>query len=133
MTSRKPHRPTKRRSPEAELQRFIVQTLKLFGVDGLIYFSVPNESKRSAGMAVQLKAMGMLPGVADLVIIRPNGLAAMLECKSLTGIVSLEQHAFSLLCASNGVPYRVCRTAEEATAYLAEIGALRKNPLARAA
>lgn len=69
--------PTKRRSPEAELQRFIVQTLTFFGVDNLIWFHPANEGKRSPRTGAEMKRLGMLPGVADLVIIRPNGLASM--------------------------------------------------------
>lgn len=133
MTSRKLRHPTKRRSPEAELQRFIVQTLKLFGVDGLIYFHVPNQGKRTKWSGAELKRLGLLPGVPDLAIILPGARIAFLELKSLDGVLSPAQVAFGETCYLAGISWDVVCTPEQATAYLTEIGALRKNPLARAA
>jgi hypothetical protein len=63
------------------LQKAVVQHLKLTGVPGLIYFSVPNEGKRTAMMAGHLKAMGMLPGVSDLVMVH-DGRIYFLELKA---------------------------------------------------
>lgn len=58
--------------PEACLQITVVEYLRLAGVPGLLYFSVPNEQKCSVQRGAMLKRMGRLPGVSDLVIVIPR-------------------------------------------------------------
>lgn len=72
----------KRATPEASLQKAVVQYLRVAGVPGLLFFSVPNEAKRSPRLANHLKAMGMLPGVSDLVICVPGRGTLFLELKA---------------------------------------------------
>lgn len=62
----------RRIGPEARLQMAVCQYLKLAGVPGLLYFSVPNEQKCSVQRGAMLKKMGRLAGVSDLVILIPR-------------------------------------------------------------
>lgn len=121
--------PRKRKTPEAELQALVIQVLKLYGVPGLIYLSIPNEGKRAPRTGERLKRMGLLPGAADLLIVLPGGRAHWLELKTPTGTISAEQTAFADLCHANGCQYAVARSPEKATALLAEWGAIPQNPL----
>ena len=134
-------RPRKaRRYPERQLQELVCDMLRLYAVPKLIWFAVPNEGKRERRTGAFLKRMGMLPGVADLVLFLPSRIhlgerllpfPACLELKAGRGIQSPAQIAFEAQCGAAGVPYEVVRTPEEAAATLFRWGALTENPLAR--
>lgn len=103
------YRAKKRRAPltaqpEARLQAAIVQHLKLCGAPGVLWFHPPNEARRSYGLAASLKAIGMVAGVADLIILH-QGRAYALEIKAKGGKQSPAQAAFEADCAAAGVPY----------------------------
>jgi hypothetical protein len=116
---------------EHELQQFVVQLLRFHHVPKLIYFSVPNEGQRAPRTAAFLKSTGMMPGVADLVVVIPGGRVFFMELKTLKGRTSAEQRAFRFLCEANGTPYELVRTPEEAASTLHAWGALTENPLAK--
>lgn len=99
---------------EQGLQAAIVELLHALGVfKRALVFSVPNEGRRTATTAGRLKAMGMLPGVADLVIVRA-GRAFFLEVKMPRGRLSPRQKEFRDLCRSRGAPWALVRSVEEA-------------------
>lgn len=110
--------------PEAALQRNVVQHLMLIGVPGMIYFSIPNEAKRSERLGAEMKRMGMLPGVADLCIVI-QGRAHFLELKSRDGKQSPEQILFQADCDEAGIPYAVAHSIDEALKTLRGWGAIR--------
>ena len=58
-------------------------------------------------------------GLADWLCLR-DGRAAMIEWKSANGKQSADQKAFQDSCDVAGIPYRVCRTTEQAVAFLTE-------------
>jgi hypothetical protein len=116
---------------ESDLQGTVMDLLRFNGVPGLIYFHPANEGSRSRRTGAFLKRQGMLPGVADLVIILPGGRAKFLELKTPDGKASMAQIAFATACAANGSDYWLARTPEEAADCLMNWGALRVNPLAK--
>lgn len=118
----------KRKTPEASLQKCIVQMLKLFGSDNMLFFSIPNERKAAARTIYELKLMGMRPGAADLCLII-GGKASFIECKSKKGTQTLEQIQFQEDCNSKGIPYRIIRSPEEAADALLMWRAITENPL----
>jgi hypothetical protein len=61
-------------------------------------------------------------GLADWLCLK-DGLACFIEWKSATGTQSADQKAFQDSCDAAGIPYRVCRTTEQAVAFLGEVGA----------
>jgi len=101
---------------ESRIQADIVKALRQAG-----YFchSVPNE--QAHGNAVhtgQMVAMGLYPGVADLVVWLGNGRVAYLEVKNESGRQSFRQERFQEMCSSHGFPYAVVRSADEALAFV---------------
>jgi hypothetical protein len=84
---------SRKRSPETALQCTIIQHLQARGVPGLIYWHTPNGGYRGKTEAVLFKAMGVLPGVSDLLLFH-NGKLYCLELKAQGGRASEEQMAF---------------------------------------
>ena len=119
-------KPRKRRAdPEAQLQRAVIAHLALRGIAGLIYHSIPNEAKRTPATAAKLKAQGMLPGVADLIIIAPGGRAHYLELKAPKGKMSDAQMDFVTICRANGTRCDAAWNIDTALAILDGWGLLR--------
>lgn len=56
------------RLSEADEQKILVRWLH---ANDIMFFSVPNEGRRSFANAAQLKAMGLTKGVPDLIIVTP--------------------------------------------------------------
>ena len=120
----------RRANPEGLLQKAVVQHLKLTTVPGIVYFSVPNESKRSAVTAGDLKAKGMRPGASDLVIFR-EGRAYCLEIKAKGEKQTDTQLVFEADCLLAGVPYACVDCIDAAITVLRSWGVIK--PMARAA
>lgn len=76
----------------------------------LCSFHVPNEGKRTVQCAVNLKRKGLLKGVPDIFIMRPNknyhGL--IIELKTKAGVLSYEQDIFIKEMLKNGYYACVC-------------------------
>jgi hypothetical protein len=120
--------PRKKRAfigPEAQLQIAVVDYLKLLGVKDLLYCSVPNEGVRSKQYGAKLKAMGLLPGAADLIICVPGESVGWLELKADRGRQTIDQRAFEKLVHFNGGRYAVARDIDEAMTVLKWWGAIR--------
>ena len=114
----------KRARPEAALQRAICEHLRLVGTPGMIYFSLPNEGRRSPQAGLEMKRMGLRPGAADLAII-VNGRAHFMELKSPGGKQSKEQVTFAADCAIAGCPYELVKSIDHALSILTTWGAIR--------
>lgn len=122
---------TLRRHLEADLQRTVVEIIEQFGVDNLLWLHPANEGKRSARNGAFLKRLGMLPSVADLIIVIPGGIVKWLELKARGKKPSEAQIDFAERCAENGSDYELARTPEEAADVLWEWGALKSHPFRR--
>ena len=87
-----------------------------------MFYSVPNEAKRSQFVANQLKATGMKSGVPDLCFPYPNGEYASLylEFKTAKGVVSANQKAYMKLLRVAKNRAEVVRSAEEALRVVSE-------------
>jgi len=70
------------------------------------------------------KALGMITGFADYVILWDSGSAAI-EAKSKTGMQTAGQSDFEEWCRARGVPYYLIRSADEGEAILKQLGVLR--------
>jgi len=84
---------SRRRNPETALQCTIVQHLQARGMPGLVFFHCPNGGYRTKAEAGILKAMGVRPGVSDLILLHQNKTFA-LELKAQGGRATEEQMAF---------------------------------------
>ena len=126
---------TRRASPEACLQMTVVEYLRLVGVPGLLFFSVPNEQKCSVQRGAQLKRMGRLSGVSDLVILIPGRGTLFLELKAKGEKQTENQEAFeNAVC--EWFPrhwYFVADTIDKAISILTEYGAIKNVSRRRAA
>lgn len=103
---------------EFTLHKFVIELLRFSAKPRVIYFHCPNGEYRSKRTGAKLKAMGVLPGVADLVIVGPRGLVHWLELKKPGEKQSDAQRAFGDLCAINGSPYRVVDNPDDARSAL---------------
>ena len=103
------------RHDEAKLQSAIV---KAYHAAGVFCHSVPNEAAGSNAVRQgQFVSMGLKPGVADLVVWLPEGIAYV-EVKTPTGKQSPAQERFQARCVSYGVPYYVVRSVSGAMALI---------------
>ena len=121
---------------ELALQKFAATLLRLNAAPDVIWFHPPNGEARSARTGGKLKAMGVKPGVPDLVIVCPGGRVRFLELKSPKGSLSMHQRAFRTFCEFNGAPYEVATTPDEVMSILQSWGALRsvsRMPVKKAA
>ena len=79
-------------------------------------FAVPNGGKRDVVTAGKLKAEGALPGVADLILLKPNSQygALLIEMKTEKGRQSESQRVWETdLCRSDEYKYVVCHGMED--------------------
>jgi hypothetical protein len=79
-----------RRRPEQQIQKVIVQHLKLRARPGLFWYAIPNGGVRSKVEAAIMKATGTRPGVPDLAFLH-EGRAYFLEVKAEDGRASEHQ------------------------------------------
>ena len=77
-----------------------------------LIFSVPNGAYTSKAQAMKLKATGLIAGVSDLIIIRPNKIT-FCELKIGTGKQSDKQIDFQNTVTALGFDYVICRSLEE--------------------
>ena len=96
-------------------------------LQGLL-FAVPNGGARSKSTAGKLKAEGVVPGVADLILLVPSILdfsmrgncgtiafsgALCIEMKTARGTQMETQRKWQMRVMSHGYKYAVCRSLEE--------------------
>lgn len=84
----------------------------------LIMFAIPNAAKRSPQLANYMKAEGMLAGVADLFLMKPNSKyhGLFIEMKAEKGLVSEKQEYFLQQARHFGYQAVVCKGFEQAQA-----------------
>ncbi len=113
------------KSRESDFHKSVVQMLKLSAAKGVMYFHVPNGESRSARTGAKLKAMGVMPGVADLAFVLPGGRAAFMELKIGAGRLSDHQKAFRDVVTGAGAWFATVTDIEEARGVLASWGVLK--------
>jgi hypothetical protein len=80
----------KRKSHEDDIQKAVIAHLRLYGVRDMLFWHTPNGGKRSITQAVKFKALGVVAGIPDLLILHGGQLHA-LELKAPKGRVSFDQ------------------------------------------
>lgn len=91
-------------------QQIVVYYRNLF--KGLI-FSCPNGGSRNIVEAKKLKATGLLAGVSDLIILKPNGKTIFVEVKTEIGKQSDAQSEFQKKVQDMGFDYYLVRSLQE--------------------
>ena len=78
-------------------------------------FAVPNGARRDKVTGAKLKAEGVLPGVADLILLKSNSQyhALLIEMKTRAGRQSETQCLWQTQISSDGYKYIVCRSLDE--------------------
>ena len=119
-------RPRRRRRVEQETRDHIALATWLRSA-GVFFWHTPNEGKRSATAGRKLKKMGMLPGVADIIILdrppaHPDVPFVALELKTETGRATLLQQQFLAKVTERGGLARVCHGFADAVSWLQSLG-----------
>jgi len=80
-----------------------------------IFFSVPNGTKRTTLQTQWLKEEGLVPGVSDMILLKPNSQHGYLciENKTPKGKQSPEQVLFQEAVEQNGGKYIIIRSLDE--------------------
>lgn len=89
-----------------------------------LWWHTPNGEVRDPRTAAKLKAMGVRPGVPDLVLLGPDGRLHCIEIKTHDGRLSDEQSQFREFCIARGIPFVVAYTIDDAIAAFREWGCL---------
>ena len=90
--TKRPGRARRRQQPEAQIQRAVIQHLRLRPAAGVFAFHVPNGGARRPIEAAILKSLGVTAGVPDLIIVK-DGHTHCLELKSESGRLTAAQKA----------------------------------------
>ena len=94
---------------ERDLQARCVGWWNESDLPGLL-FHVRNEGKRSRLEAASLAALGVVAGVADFILLLPNGRVHLIELKRPGGTQSNEQHRFEVAAKAMGHTYDVVQS-----------------------
>jgi len=115
----KPRRASRRAHPEELTHRAVADYLRIVAPQNHWWFChVPNGGARSAAEGGIFKALGVIAGVADILIIPQGGRAHWLEIKSDRGAQSSAQKTFQNVMIALGCPYAVIRSVDEADTVL---------------
>lgn len=101
----------KRRQPEAELQKAVIEYLR-YRLHNCLFFHVPNGGKRSAAEGAKFKAMGVLAGVADILIFKDSKFYAI-ELKVGKGSQTIPQNDFQNKWQDEGGKYAIIKSIDE--------------------
>ncbi len=99
---------------EAKIQAEIVRFLSEKRKDGnLEFFCVPNEAASNPVRQGQMIAMGLRPGVSDLVVLLTGSRVLFLEVKNETGVQRESQKKFQSTVQNLGFEYFIVRSTED--------------------
>jgi len=112
---------------EEALHRQVAAVLSAYAAPGVVWWHTPNGERRDPVTASKLSAMGVRPGVPDIVII-VRGRTYGLELKSGEGRVSRAQEDFIAAAEGAGMHIEVARSFGSACRFLARISALAAMP-----
>jgi hypothetical protein len=113
-----------RRRPEQQIQKALVEHLRLRAQRDVFWFACENGGYRTAIEAVVLKSCGIKPGVPDLILIR-GGRCHGLELKALGGKLSRAQRIAHEEMRAAGAEVAVATGIDEALASLEDWGLLK--------
>lgn len=113
-----------RNREEDRIQRTVVLHLKDRGMPGLVWFHCPNGGKRGRAEGGIFKAMGVRPGVSDLILLHRGGFYA-LELKADKGRLTDSQRAFLDAVRAAGGRSMMAQGLDEAIYILEAWGLLR--------
>ena len=125
--ARTPAKP--RRSDERDLHIAIVHYLRRVMPADITWWHCPSGEHRDIRTAQKLKAMGTIPGVADLNFVLPGGFAAFIELKADKGRLSPAQQAFREAVEGLGARFAECRSLVDVEATLTAWGVQLKGRL----
>lgn len=111
---------------EGSIQRTFFQMVNLYAGDDVVIWSCPNEGKRGKVQTGRLKAMGLMPGAADVIAIWEAG-GLLIEFKAPGKRQQPAQREFQKRVEGVAWPYVVATSWIEAWQFLEAHGA----PLAR--
>ena len=127
---------TRRGTPEADVQRAIVQALRIALPKGAIVHHCANEiaagDRRGRIRQSILAGMGVYPGFADLIVIA-GGRVLFLEVKSQTGRLRKSQAVFRDTVCAQGFGWALVRSVDDALGALADHGFTSRAQSARRA
>lgn len=113
---------TKAKRSEHSVQVEIMTFLDRVLPSSCMAFAVPNGGNRNAITGAIMKREGVKAGIADIVILRNPGNAALIEVKNSKGKLSDKQAAFADWCDANGFPFVVVRGLDDVKAFLTSAG-----------
>ena len=113
-----------RRSPEAQIQRALVEHLRLRAKPTVLWLHVPNGGRRDKITGMQLKRLGTLAGASDLLLWH-QGNSFALELKAQGGRLSESQLEFLARFNDAGGHTAVAEGIDRALAVLEAWGILR--------
>jgi hypothetical protein len=97
--------------PEQDLQRAVAEFLDLCLLPPARWLHIPNQvGTRDRYEAELLKAMGVKPGAADVLVLTGAGRFVWIELKSDAGRLSPAQQDWRDWCQSIGAPWFLCRS-----------------------
>ena len=118
----------RRSGPEEVIHRAIVKHLQARAVPGVLWWHSANGGFRTKAEAGILKALGVRPGVHDLVcIVPPNGSIRSLEVKAKGEKPTPHQRAFGASIDAAGGEWAWADNLDDALAILEGWGVLRPN------
>jgi hypothetical protein len=112
--------------PEQDMHKAVVSHLKLRSVPRVFFWHTPNEGRRGWVNAAALKAMGMVSGVPDLVILKGGELFA-LELKATSGRLTPSQRLVMERMRDCGAHVAVAKSLDEALVTLECWGIIKRD------
>ncbi len=109
--------PNKNKTPEEDLQRTVAEYLDIIAkMRGWWWSHIAHGGKRTKAEGGIFKAMGLKPGIADILIIdggRHRTWVNWIELKAPGNDQSPNQVKFQAAMEARGCNYRVCRSLDE--------------------
>jgi hypothetical protein len=115
-----------RQHPEDVVQKAIVNWLRnvLRGEAMVVHIA---NNPRSARDGARLKALGLVAGAPDLLVVLPHGRGCFIEVKSQKGRVQEAQKAFELTCRALDWPWLVARSIDDVRSEFKVLGILTRE------
>jgi hypothetical protein len=118
----------RKQRPEELVHRAIADYLRIVApINHFWWAHYPAGGARTPAEGGIFKAMGVVPGVADILVIPHGGIAHWLEVKAAKGGQSESQKAFAGVMIALGCPYAVVRAVDEADTMLRQWGVVRAS------
>jgi VRR-NUC domain len=114
----------RRRQPEAQLQRSLVEHLRWCARSDVWWAHIPNGGARTAVEGAIFRALGVCPGAPDLLIVRA-GQALFIECKAAGRKLSASQVECHEALRRAGAAVETADNVDQALGFLRLHGVLR--------